>query len=449
MKRCASCGLYVEPDAAECASCGAPPSEWHEAPLLDGRYVVLRAIGRGGMGFIYRGTDVTLDRPVALKIVSEGRAGAALLERFSREARALAACRSPHIVQIYSFGRDAGASFIAMEFVSGDDLAQILAGYREHGEPLPLRRSLAIIRQIAGALDRIHAAGIVHRDVKPENILIEHETGRPILIDFGLSVRLVGSLRPSLGVGTPHYMAPEQVDLGPDQASPPISPRTDVYALACTTFELLTGEPPFDGPNADVVLVQHVAVPARAASSLRKELAPFDPILGKALAKDPAQRFHTAAEFAASLDRAGQGWLRDDPVPTPQAVPVRRAPESDATRVLVVDDDDAFRRYAVKAVERAFGQHVEIATAASGSEAIGQAVVDPPDVILLDYSMPGLDGIETLTRLRELPACAGVRVIVISANVQSDQRWRFALLGVSEFFEKPIELGALIARLKR
>jgi serine/threonine protein kinase len=449
MKRCQKCAVFVDPDAPSCASCGSGPTSWEDPPPLDGRYVVERQVGRGGMGFLYKGTDITLDRPVALKVVVDAQAGVALIERFQREARALAACTSPHIVQIYSFGRDAGLSFIAMEFVIGQDLADILGGYRDHNEQLPLRRSLAIVRQIASALDRIHTAGIVHRDVKPENILIEHETGRPILIDFGLSVRLVGSTRPSLGVGTPHYMAPEQVDLGPGGQSSAISPRTDVYALACATFEMLTGQRPFDGPRVDIVLVKHVAGPVPEASSLRAELAPFDAILARALAKDPGQRFHTAAEFAASLDRAGAAWLRDDPLPPTPASESHTSVEIGAPRLLIVDDDDAFRRYASRAAEKAYRGRLDLETAASGSEAIGRATLRPPDVILLDYSMPGLDGIETLTRLRELPACAGARVIVISANVRDDQRWRFALLGVSEFLEKPVAFGALVARLQR
>lgn len=449
MRRCKQCEQFVDSDLPSCSSCGADLSHDGEAPPLDGRYALEREIGRGGMGCIYKGTDITLERPVALKVVVEKSAGGGILERFQREARALAACPNPHIVQIYSFGRDAGLSFIAMEFVSGEDLSQILLGYRDHGEQLPLRRSLAIIRQIASALDRIHSVGIVHRDVKPQNILIEHETGRPILIDFGLSVRLVGSLRPSIGVGTPHYMAPEQVDLGPDQRTSPISPRTDVYALACTTFELLTGQPPFDAPHVDMVLVQQVTGPVPRASTFRPELGPFDPILTRALAKDPGQRFHTAAEFTASLDRAGAAWLRDEPLTSTAASEARIAVDSGAARVLIVDDDETFRRYASKAAEKAYGGRLDLETAASGSEALGRALLKPPDVILLDYSMPGLDGIETLTRLRELSACARARVIVISANVRDDQRWRFALLGVSEFFEKPVAFSALVARLQR
>jgi serine/threonine protein kinase len=384
-----------------------------------------------------------------LKVVVEKQAGAGLLERFQREARALAACSSPHIVQVFSFGRDHGLSFIAMELVRGEDLAQILNGYRRHGEHLPLRRSLAIIRQIAGALDRIHAVGIVHRDVKPENILIEHETGRPLLIDFGVSVRLVGSLRPSLGIGTPHYMAPSRSTSDPSSRG-----RPSRLGRTCTRWRVRHSRcsrvnHPFDGPRADIVMVQHVMAPVPDASSLRAELAPFDAILSKALAKDPGQRFHTAAEFVASLDRAGEAWLRDEPLPGAPASEARTAVESGASRVLIVDDDESFRRYASLAAQKAYGGRLELETAASGSEAIGRALQKPPDLILLDYSMPGLDGIETLTRLREIAACAEVRVIVISANVRDDQRWRFALLGVSEFFEKPIAFGALVAGLER
>jgi eukaryotic-like serine/threonine-protein kinase len=449
MKRCKLCGLFVDPSLESCPSCDSGPEAWEDASLIEGRYAVEREIGRGGMGFIFKAVDVTLDRPVALKVVAESEVSSSLLARFQREARALAACHDPHVVQIYSFGHDGGLSFIAMELVQGEDLSQILLGYRSHKEHLPIRRSLAIIRLIAGALDRVHAVGIVHRDVKPENILIEHETGRPLLIDFGLSVRLVGSIRPSLGLGTPHYMAPEQIDLGPNQPSPPISARTDVYSLACTTFEMLTGQPPFDGARAEMVLVQHIASPAPPPSSVRQELLPFDPVLAKALAKDPGHRYRTAAELAAALDRAGQAWLATDPA-LPESPPLGASPNGNpVTRVLIVDDDDAFRRYAAKAAERAYGSALDLESAASGSEAIGRALLKPPDVILLDYSMPGLDGIETLTRLREIPACARARVLVISANVRDDQRWRFSLLGVSEFFEKPIALGALVAILRR
>jgi CheY-like chemotaxis protein/tRNA A-37 threonylcarbamoyl transferase component Bud32 len=450
MKRCTRCEWFVSLGATACANCGADPSSWADIAPIDGRYTIESEIGRGAAGVIYRGMDVTLDRPVALKIVDEKRATKEILERFHREARALAAIRSSHVVQIYALGRDAGLSFIAMELVTGEDLFEILSRYRQHGEALPVRRALAIIRQVAGAIDRIHAAGIVHRDVKPENILIEHETGRPVLIDFGLSTRLSTTRRPSVGIGTPHYMAPEQVDLGPETSPSPISARTDVYALACTAFELLTGQPPFDGQQAAVVLVKQVATPAPPASSIRSELAPFDAVLLKALAKEPTARFESAAAFAASLDRAGASWFADSHVSEAPPTESRAAePNEQVVRVLVVDDDAAFRTYASAAAKKAYGSRLDLQTGASGSEAIGRALLKAPHIILLDYSMPGLDGIETLTRLRDLPGCAEARVIVLSANVLDDQRWRFALLGVSEFFEKPIVFGALVAALQR
>jgi CheY-like chemotaxis protein len=177
-------------------------------------------------------------------------------------------------------------------------------------------------------------------------------------------------------------------------------------------------------------------------SAFRPELAPFDDVFRRALAKSPVERFETAAGFATALDLAGRAWIK------PAAVlpaPPTRHDDPDALRVLVVDDDTSFRRIAARAAQLAFyRQRVIVQAAEDGQAALLIAAMSAPHIIVLDYAMPNLNGVDTLARIRDLPGCADTRVLVVSANARAEQRARFALLGVSDFIEKPVVLRAFI-----
>jgi serine/threonine-protein kinase len=198
--------------------------------MFDGRYAIERELGRGAMGVVHLARDVELDRLVALKVTSAALDDETAINRFRREAKALASLRHDHVVQVYAAGRNEGRVYFAMEFVDGETLDEILIEHQAHGARIPLFRTLTLLRRIAAGLDAVHAAGLVHRDVKPSNIVVEAGTGRPVLVDFGVVLALRLDSDPDSG-GTPLYMAPEQI-----HRLEPVTARTDQYALACTAF---------------------------------------------------------------------------------------------------------------------------------------------------------------------------------------------------------------------
>ncbi len=433
------------------ASVPVVPTELAQGTVIDGRYRVESELGRGGMGLVHLARDTWLDRPLALKMIAPSwAANSAAASSFLREAKALAFVRSQFVVQVYAFGVHEGSYFLAMEYARGRTLRQILAEHRVHGDTVPTHRALTILARIAEGVDAVHAAGIVHRDIKPANIVIEEDTGRPVLVDFGLAVPR-DDPSAALSMGTPHYMAPEQAGAGVPGSV--VGVGTDVYALGCTAFEMLTGRLPFESDDQAQLIRMHSRKTPPAPSSIRKDLVPFDPVLLKALAKDPADRYPTCGAMAYELAEAGETWSTKSltlPPPPPAAPRVER---SRSLNVLVVDDDRVFAKFAAQAVQLAFFRHrkdlrVIVKGAGSGAEAVDRALQEPPDLILLDFDMPGLDGVDTLSRLRALPGGDSARVVVISGRVTSSDRWRFAVLGVNDFVKKPIDFRRLVDRLE-
>lgn len=296
-------------NAVSCDRCGAllrtPPEP---AIVLGRRFVLERTIGVGSMGVVHLARDLRAKGGrgmVAVKQVAPEHVGDAdARHRFAREAAALASIRHPNVVRVVGVGADeSGASFVAMEYVPGASLESLINDRAAAEEWVPIQRGLEIVRALAAGLGAVHAAGYVHRDVKPSNVLLEEGTGRPVLIDFGLARAPARASSKSLGAGTPWYMAPEQVD-DEDALDLEISARTDVYALGCTAYELFTASPPFPSVDLEELKAQHLHAEPPLPSSLRPALAPLDGPLLKALAKDPAERFPTPEALADALDRA-------------------------------------------------------------------------------------------------------------------------------------------------
>jgi serine/threonine-protein kinase len=423
--------------------------------LIDGRYVVESEVGRGSMGVVYRARDVLLDRPVALKVISpEFARNAVFVSRFRREAGALAAIRNDHVVSVYTMSMHDGAYFYAMEFIEGRNLDAVVRDHEAHGTHVPVYRALTILRQVALGLAAVHARGLLHRDVKPANVVIEDRTGRPVLLDFGLA-RAVSAeaIRATVAAGTPPYMAPEQI--APDESDAPITPRADLYSLGCAAFEVLTGAPPFVGDGVYAVLHGHLHEAPPLLSSRRAELAPLDPVIARALAKNPADRYPDAHAFAAALEEAALAWRSlGTPLPPPLTSPPDDPPARVVAgqrrlRVLVVDDEPMFCRIASTAARLALPGGAEVIEANSGIRALTSCVAHPPDLVVLDYDMPGPDGIDTLSELRALPGAAHAVVLVVSANVGEAERWRFDALGVRDFLAKPVAFTELVDTLRR
>lgn len=422
-----------------------PPVTLEPGVVVANTYRTEAELGRGGMGVVYRARDVWLDRPVALKLIVPTWEGDPTAEqKLHHEAKALAALRNQHVVQVYAFGRHGPSFFFAMEFLNGRPLDAILQDYSTRESLLPQHRAVTIIARIAEGLDAAHAQGLVHRDVKPGNIVIEEDTGRPVLIDFGLAVQ-ASEVDLETIEGTPAYMSPEQAGLGMDGT--PVGPWSDTYALGCVAFEMLTGRAPYVERDVVRLLHAHQLMPVPLASSIRPGLGAFDEIFQRVLAKDPHERYESCGAFAKDLVRVAAPRISSTPPPV--SVKKMAETEAPAIRILAVDDDPMFGKFAAKAAELAMrGKRVQIQVAKSGMDALARARLESPDLVLLDLDMPGLDGIETLSYLRALPRGDHARVVVLSGRLGPQERWKFAVLGVREFLAKPIDFRRLIGAIE-
>lgn len=263
-----------------------------------GRYKINRILGRGGMAAVFEAEDTILRRLVALKVLyAQYVADANLVERFRREAILAARLEHAHIVPIYDVGESDGVVYIAMKLLTGQSLQDSLL----IDSTLSPERVGEIVRQVASALDYAHGRGVVHRDIKPGNVMLDADN-QVVLTDFGIAKSLdaPGLTTTGVMVGTPDYMAPEQID----SKIGPVDARADIYSLAVMTYRMLTGARPFDGSTTDILLAHLSRVPE--AASLRNPHVPpsIDAVLSAALAKNPADRTKSAGLFARALNEA-------------------------------------------------------------------------------------------------------------------------------------------------
>jgi serine/threonine protein kinase len=274
-------------------------------------YLIGEQIGRGGMAVVYRAHDVRLDRWVALKILApEIASDESFRQRFISESRAAAAVDHPHVIPVFEAGEADGVLFIAMRYVVGGDVRKLLG----QTGPMDAARVCSIVGQVASALDAAHASGLVHRDVKPANMLlgVVAGSGHPdhvYLSDFGLSKQALSTAGLTMAgqfLGTLDYIAPEQIE------GRGVDGRADLYALASAAFEMLSGAPPFERERKEALVWAQLSEPPPPLTSRRRDLPPaVDQVMAKALAKSPDDRFATCLDFAVSL-RAACG-LESDP----------------------------------------------------------------------------------------------------------------------------------------
>jgi serine/threonine-protein kinase len=262
-----------------------------------GPYRLLRLLGKGGMGEVYEAQDTVKDRIVALKLLPESATNDPVFrKRLQREAHAAGRLQEPHVVPIHDYGEVDGFLFVDMRMIEGTDLRKVLKSYG----PMTPARAVAVVKQIASALDAAHEAGITHRDVKPENIILNREDFA-YLVDFGIANAVTDEKLTQLGtaVGTYAYMAPERF------TNDEVTYRADVYALACVLHECLTGSQPFSGDSMGTIITAHLMHPTPRPSVQRPGVPPaFDPVIARGMAKKPQDRYVSAGDLATAATEA-------------------------------------------------------------------------------------------------------------------------------------------------
>src|SRR6266850_2889833 len=274
---------------------------------LAGKYLIEEIIKSGGMGSVYRGKHVLMDKTVAVKVLRPSLAvDNVVVARFSREAKAASRISHPHAVSVTDFGEsENGIVFLVMEYLDGRTLKDLI---RSEG-PMPLDRAVEIVRQVSGALDAAHQQGVIHRDLKSDNIMLSQTNGGDWakVLDFGIAkiqqpegARDNDITAANLVIGTPQYMSPEQCS-----QTGPIDARSDVYSLGVIVFEMLAGRVPFTGDSPTVIMMKQVQDDPPSVLSARPDLpASVDNVVRKALAKQPIDRFQTAGELSEALTQA-------------------------------------------------------------------------------------------------------------------------------------------------
>jgi serine/threonine protein kinase len=416
-------------------------------------YRIEERIGRGGMGVVYRAEHLNLRRRAAIKIIAPDLAESeGFRERFTREARIAAALQHPNIVTVYDAGEVDGLLYLAMQYIEGFDLSAML---RKEGRLRPFR-AVDVCRQVAAALDAAHALGLIHRDVKPANVLIEGRTA--FLTDFGLTKRLDGThtdlTRAGDVVGTIHYVAPEQIE------GNRVTARSDVYSLGCLLYHCLTGQVPFARDTDVAVIYAHLSEEPPKLSSVRPELASgLDAVIAKALDKSPDRRFKSCADVInaarAVLDSVG---------PLSETSPPRSARDESglgtADRAAIAGMRDAAaaaRRPRVllsgidantRAVARiALGDRVDMVEAAADG-LVEQAREARPDLVILDYGGVGQPASTVVGSLRGDALTRDAKVLLLVDFAHAADR-EVAAAGADERLAMPFSPLQLQVKLRK
>jgi serine/threonine protein kinase len=370
-------------------------------PVQVAGYRIERVAGRGGMGVVYRATHMHLGRTVALKLLNpELAASEEFRERFIREARAAAELEHPNIVPVYDAGEVEGRLYLAMKFVEGSDLAHLL----EQETTLAPDRALALLEQLASGLDAAHSNGLIHRDVKPANALLEGD--RLYLTDFGLT-RRVDSTRPltaaGRAVGTAAYLAPEQI------RGEPLDRRVDVYALGCVIYQCLTGHPPYLRDTDMLIMWAHVgAEPPSLSANLPGLPATVDRVIKTALAKSRDDRYDTCGQLVSEMKRA---LNPSQPIETPPTQYDTAGAPARLPKVLLVTADPGTSLTVEAALTRS---RLTLGQAADATTATARAADEPPDVVLLDTSLENGGAMVFAQALRDSEPTRSTKIVLLT-----------------------------------
>jgi serine/threonine-protein kinase len=390
-------------------------------------YKIEALAGRGGMGVVFRAEHMHLGRHVALKVLTVDLAGnRSFRQRFIREARTAARLDHPNIVPVFDAGETDGLLYIAMKFIDGTDLGDVL----DAEELLTPQRTVDLLADIADALDVAHSAGLVHRDVKPGNVLVDNV--RSWLTDFGLTKRIASRTALTAAgrtVGTAAYLAPEQIR-GQD-----VDARTDVYAFACVLYECLTGEVPFVRDTDMAVLWAHLEQEPEPPSARVSALPPaVDAVFGNALAKRKEDRTASCGELIkAVLEATGTD--------RPGSSPRNRVP---VATVLVASGERGVRSQ----IEATLAEgRVAVVGAADAERALDQVRTHPPQLAFVDAELPG-GAIALCQQLRATDEAAAARVVMLVGRGAEIDRAAATRAGVQDFLPKPFSALQLMAKVR-
>jgi serine/threonine-protein kinase len=418
-------------------------------------YRIEERVGRGGMGVVYRAEHLNLRRRAAIKIIAPDLAESeGFRERFTREARIAAALQHPNIVTVYDAGEVEGLLYLAMQYIEGFDLSAML---RREGRLRPYR-AVDVCRQVAAALDAAHAMGLIHRDVKPANVLIEGRTA--FLTDFGLTKRMDGThtelTRAGDVVGTIHYVAPEQIE------GAQVSARSDVYSLGCLLYHCLSGQVPFARDTDVAVIYAHLSEDPPRLSSVRPELAGgLDSVIAKALDKSPDRRFPSCGDLISAaravIDAAGpladtspprresSGTGADDPEVASAIEEMRDVAAAARRPRVLLGGVDANTR----AVTRlALGERVDVIETDDGGDVVESAREGRPDVVILDFKSSAGAAAEVVRELREDPVTREAKVLLLVDFARAGDR-EVATAGADERLAMPFSPLQLQVKLRK
>jgi serine/threonine protein kinase len=386
-------------------------------------------IGRGGMGVVYLAEHVHLHRKVALKLlVPDLMESEDFRERFIRESRIAASIHHPNIVTVYDAGEADGLLFIAMHYVQGTDMAKLL----QSEGPLELSRAISLLGQVASALDVAHSHGIVHRDVKPGNVMMEGE--HCYLTDFGLTKRLSSNtgLTGTGMVGTLDYMSPEQIE------GSELDGTTDVYALGCLAYHALSGAVPFQKDSDVSVMYAHLHEPLPELSG------GLDPevhaVIARAMAKRREDRFPTCGNFIAALRLIGVESYPGTPVTEPPATA-----DTARAKVLIAAEEATLRAMIRASLS---GGRLDVLEASDRDGALSLARSERPDLLVADWGMPHDAGAEICRAVRDDPEAAHTKIIAVTTKSQGGERAALAEAGADDYIARPFSPLQLLFKVR-
>ena len=438
--------------------------------VLRQRYRVLRLLGQGGMGAVYEAEDTREGGSVAIKVITGDLARSeALLQRFEHEQLAARAVDSAHIARVLDAGTDDDAPFIVMEYLRGEDLGELFSRLGEVGEDLGLR----IVAQAAMGLARAHEAGVVHRDVKPANRFRAEAEGdaRVVkLLDFGVakvkldwatSAEAGGITRTGTMLGSPLYMAPEQA------RGRPADPRADLWSLGVVLYRALAGRPPHSDVEGlgDLIIKLCTTPPPPIHRVAPWVSGPVAAVLQRMLSLDPAARYQTATELLEAIKPLVKGLdiraadlvplsheERSRPPPSLASTVMHRSSsrmsldgQPGAGRILLVEDNEMNMDMLSRRLER---KGYVVLRAVDGETAVEMASTLAPDLVLMDVSLPGMDGWTATRTLRAAPGTARLPIIALTAHAMASDRDKAFEVGCDDYETKPVELPRLLGKMQ-